>query len=315
MPGMPRTVVPNLQRDGPGMKLYYNHDYVAAKMAFDTTRKSALVAASLQLLPIKGVDVVSPFSATLRNLRLCHTDAYIDAVWTGKPKALASSSGFPWDKGIWCATTASTGGVISAALHSVTTGENSGSLSSGLHHAYADEGQGFCTFNGLAIAAKTVSGYGKRVLIVDFDAHNGGGTQSLIEDDASIDQINVSTSPYDWYKTDRDNDYNVVIGQGNKYLGECMEALDHAHDNYAYGEPYDLILYNAGMDPYQHCDTGGLWGIDSGVLAQREAYVFEWAARHNTPVAFVLAGGYTGKMLSENRLVDLHRLTIAAAVV
>ncbi len=32
------------------------------------------------------------------------------------------------------------------------------------------------------------------------------------------------------------------------------------------------------------------------------------------PVAFVLAGGYTGQGLDEAELVDLHRLTLEAAV-
>lgn len=44
-----------------------------------------------------------------------------------------------------------------------------------------DSGAGFCTFNGIAIAAKQALRRGaKRVLIIDFDAHGSGGTHSLI---------------------------------------------------------------------------------------------------------------------------------------
>jgi acetoin utilization deacetylase AcuC-like enzyme len=41
--------------------------------------------------------------------------------------------------------------------------------------------------------------------------------------------------------------------------------------------------------------------------------VFEWARAHGLPVAFVLAGGYTGAALARAELVDLHLLTIEAA--
>ena len=42
--------------------------------------------------------------------------------------------------------------------------------------------------------------------------------------------------------------------------------------------------------------------------------VFEWAARHACPVAFVLAGAYVGERLTQATLVDLHRQTIAGSV-
>jgi acetoin utilization deacetylase AcuC-like enzyme len=41
--------------------------------------------------------------------------------------------------------------------------------------------------------------------------------------------------------------------------------------------------------------------------------VFDWAAAHGIPVAFVLAGGYSGRELSRSELVDLHMLTIVEA--
>jgi hypothetical protein len=67
------------------------------------------------------------------------------------------------------------------------------------------------------------------------------------------------------------------------------------------------------MDPYEGCEIGGLPGITLATLAARERMVFEWARRAGVPIAFVLAGGYTGARLSEAGLVDLHRLTLAAA--
>ena len=63
---------------------------------------------------------------------------------------------------------ASNGGAVAAALEAFETKRNAGSLSSGLHHATRALGSGFCTFNGLALAARAVIDAGaKRVLVVD----------------------------------------------------------------------------------------------------------------------------------------------------
>lgn len=72
---------------------------------------------------------------------------------------------------------ATNGGVVAAAISALEHG-TAGSLSSGLHHARRETGEGFCTFNGLAIAAREALSAGARsVLILDLDAHFGGGTQ------------------------------------------------------------------------------------------------------------------------------------------
>ena len=80
-------------------------------------------------------------------------------------------------------------------------------------------------------------------------------------------------------------------------------------------EPFDLILYNAGMDPYEGCAIGGLDGISDGTLASRDSMVFAWAQERQIPVVFVLAGGYVSDGLPQSLLVNLHRMTIRAALV
>lgn len=181
-------------------------------------------------------------------------------------------------------------------------------LSSGLHHAKFDWGSGYCTFNGLAIAAKTLMNEGvvSSVLIIDLDAHFGGGTASLIGGDPRLMQLDVSVSRLDSYD-DTSNAHLTFVKDSQWYMPFIEESLDVCTTN------YDLVLYNAGMDPYQGCGIGGLYGIDYGMLQSREQMVFQWCARRGVPVAFVLAGGYTGATLKRDMLVDLHRLTIGNA--
>jgi acetoin utilization deacetylase AcuC-like enzyme len=77
-------------------------------------------------------------------------------------------------------------------------------------------------------------------------------------------------------------------------------------------ETIDLVLYNAGMDPHE--DAGGIDGITAQILAEREDLVFAWAAQQRLPIAWVLAGGYTGPNFTLDDVVNLHRLTLEAAV-
>src|SRR5260370_35742530 len=78
------------------------------------------------------------------------------------------------------------GGAVAAGLAALEQGV-AGSLSSGLHHARHARGAGFCTFNGLVIAAREALAAGAAsVLILDLDAHCGGGTASLIAEYPSI---------------------------------------------------------------------------------------------------------------------------------
>lgn len=289
------------------MRIFYGEHYLRAGHAFDTTRKALWVAESLSSRPIPGIELVDPEPASPADLRLVHDAHYIESVRTGEPRALAESQGFVWDAGLWEAVCASTGGVIAAAQAAMEEGV-SGSLSSGLHHAKAGRGDGFCTFNGLALAlVKTPGARARQVAILDFDAHCGGGTYSLISGRQGVRQADVAVDPFDAYQPDPPHTLTLVA-DARAYLGAVATALESLND-----AAYDLCLYNAGMDPHEGCDIGGLVGITREILAERERMVFAWCREQNVPVAFVLAGGYVGARLSRSDLVALHRLTLEQA--
>jgi acetoin utilization deacetylase AcuC-like enzyme len=292
------------------VSVFYNPEYVGAAHAFETTRKAKWVADSMGSAPISGVELVSPPSLSYEQLVQVHAPEYVRAVQTGVPRGLAQSQGFDWDAGLWSMVLASNGGAVAATLAALQTGV-AGSLSSGLHHAKRDRGAGFCTFNGLVIAAREALAAGAgSVLILDLDAHCGGGTASLIAEEPRIWQVDVSVDHFDCYAT-RERATLRVVRDSDEYLDEIERALQEVRRQ---GPRFGLCLYNAGMDPFERCTTGGLTGITREILVARERLVFEWCREQELPIAFVLAGGYLGSRLDEGSLVDLHRLTLSAAV-
>lgn len=231
------------------------------------------------------------------------------AVKTGAPRHLAESSGFRWDPAVWDAVRSSNGGAVAAALHALSTRRNAGALSSGLHHARRGSGAAFCTFNGLALAARAALDAGAaRVLILDLDAHIGDGTLAIAGGWPQVTHADMTVCPWGAPSADESRSSLDVVRTADAYLPALARRLEMLA-----GGGFDLCIYNAGMDPHEDCEIGGLEGMTTGVLRERERMVFAWAASAHVPVAFVLAGGYAGGSLTRDALVDLHRMTIAAA--
>jgi acetoin utilization deacetylase AcuC-like enzyme len=267
------------------------------------------------------VALTAPAMLSQAQLEGVHDPVYVIAVKTGQPRRLAESSGIRWDPNVWRAVRSSNGGAVAAALEALRTRRNVGSLSSGLHHASRNRGMGFCTFNGLALAVKAVFDVhpaaqerkvqepSRRVLIIDLDAHGGGGTYSIVRQWLGVVHLDLAVSPYETYRPQGQSTLDYIRDSAD-YLPTLKARLAALDD----GPRFDLAIYNAGVDPFEGCDIGGLPGMTAAALAKRDRIVFEWAARHAYPVAFVVAGGYIGDQLSQATLVDLHRQTITAAV-
>ncbi len=289
------------------MKIFYNDGYVAPNHSFDTTRKAAWIADAIHETGVPGVELVDPAYFTGlagQVIESIHDTEYVDALRNGEPEGLASSQGFVWDEGIWEMALNSTAGVLGAVTEALASGSSAGSLSSGLHHARAGEGSGFCTVNGLAGAARhaleLVDG---TVVVLDADAHCGGGTHSLIGHEERIRHLDLSVSSFDSYAAAGDNRLVLLArdagraGFDRRYLDELDGLLDQVPDDTG------LVVYNAGMDPHPT--------VSSAALTRRENRVAEWCSSNSVPVAFVLAGGYT-HVMAEGQLVDLHMQTIRA---
>jgi acetoin utilization deacetylase AcuC-like enzyme len=63
------------------------------------------------------------------------------------------------------------------------------------HHATPTRAMGFCLFNNVAVTAAALAARGERVLVVDFDAHHGNGTQDVFWADDRVAYVSFHQYP------------------------------------------------------------------------------------------------------------------------
>jgi len=267
-----------------------------------------------------GVRVETPEPASPEELRRVHTGAYVEAVRSGEPRALAESQKFPWSPALWPSVLLTNGGALAAAARALDDGA-AAVLASGFHHSHADHGEGFCTFNGLVVAAEALRAAGRvrTVAVLDLDLHYGNGTASLCASRPWLFNCSIYGNDY-WgnkpYRdvenprhTDGPNHVSFALpnGSGREALLDALERGTKAI--LAWGRP-DLVLYQAGADPYKE-DPYSPLDLDLDDLHERDRMAFAWARREGLPLAWTLAGGYTPDV---SKVVAVHLGTFDAAV-
>jgi acetoin utilization deacetylase AcuC-like enzyme len=297
----------------------YHHPGFAAPIGDHVMpmRKFQLVADGLA--GVSGVRVDRPAPVSEADLLRVHTRAYVDAVRSGEPRALAESQKFPWSAALWPSVLLTCGGALAAAARALDDGV-SAALASGFHHAHADHGEGFCTFNGLVVAAEALRATGRlrSVAVLDLDLHYGNGTASLCAARPWLFNCSIygndywENRPYRDVENVRHRDgpnhvsFALPNGSGRATLLETLERGMAAI--LAHGRP-DLVLYQAGADPYRE-DPYSPLDLSLDDLRERDRIVFAWARRQALPVAWVLAGGYTPDV---SKVVAVHLATFEAA--
>src|SRR5947207_8232990 len=231
------------------LPVFYSSTYTVSAYEFDTTRKATWVAESIREQTIPGVELIEPVPVSQVILEKVHDPGYVEAVRRGTPRELAESGGLEWDVRLWDAVSASNGGIVAAAKKAQQSRAHAGSLSSGLHHASAARGKGFCTFNGLALGAREVVAAGpRRVLILDLDAHCGGGTYSIVRHWPAVVHLDISVSRFDDYRVIDHGTHSTLdyVTEARQYLPTLRERLADLGDL-----EIEVVIYNAGVDPHQ----------------------------------------------------------------
>ncbi len=161
---------------------------------------------------------------------------------------------------------------------------------SGFHHAQYDSAGGYCTFNGLVIAAQKLLGDGavQQVMILDCDMHYGDGTEAILERLALSRSIS-----------------NVTFGRWFSSPSDSGEYLHRLRETAAGFDAFDLVLYQAGADVHVDDPLGGV--LTTAQMIERDRIVFEAACHSGTPIAWNLAGGYQDPL---SKVIELHVNTL-----
>jgi acetoin utilization deacetylase AcuC-like enzyme len=287
-----------------GLPVFVNEFYSKPDIEFETIKKSAKIAAAIAASPrlsqlLNLCDPAERENAVreaIIEIEQYVDPAYLAAIRTGKPAGLASSNGLGWDPALYDMVVHSTAGILSA-LREVQSGQLvAASLSSGLHHASPSTGSGFCTVNSLAIAALVAARKGQQVIILDLDAHCGGGTDAYLRKYPElahlITHIDVSLSTFDRYTPTCERSHHEIANEDN-YLDAVERALTKLK-----AERPDVVFYNAGVDIWPQ--------VSPEIVRQRDRAVAAALNESSTPCVIVMAGGYGG----DEEIVSLHLGTL-----
>ncbi len=175
------------------------------------------------------------------------------------------------------------------------------------HHATPTESMGFCLISNVAVSAMALSDRGERVLIVDYDAHHGNGTQAVFHADPRV--LFVSFHQWPLYPgTGAAHDVGVGEGRGTTINIPMPPGATGDHYLRAFDQivapraalfaPTWLII-SAGFDAHRNDPITEL-GLSSGDYAALTKRVLELVPAGRRLV--MLEGGY-----------DLDALTMCTA--
>ncbi len=208
------------------------------------------------------VGLYSPAIATDEQLKLFHTDAYIDTV-----KALSATGSGYLDTG----DTPARIGTYEAACTVVGTTLKAIDLTmqgeckqvftpiAGLHHATRESASGFCVFNDCGIAIEYLRQQYDivRVAYVDIDAHHGDGVFYSFEDDENLIFVDMHQDGNTLYPG---TGFITETGKGNAVgtklniplqphcTDEIARKFWHSAESFLEKAQPDYILFHCGAD-------------------------------------------------------------------
>jgi acetoin utilization deacetylase AcuC-like enzyme len=281
------------------------------------TQKYALVHARLvEAGIVLPADVIEPVPAGWDELAAVHAQDYLARLRSGamSPEDVAQLE-LPWSSAMVEGFRLMAGGTMLAARIACghqTDGSGRRSdvvchLGGGLHHAFPGHGEGFCPFNDVAVAIRSLMAGGlERAAVVDLDVHHGNGTAFIFEADPRVFTFSMHQQHnYPMWKPAGSLDIGLPDGAGDlPFLTQLRAALPRV---LASGP--QCVFYLAGADPYEDDQLGGLRLTKEG-LRERDRLVVEAVVSARVPLVITLAGGYARHI---EDTVGIHVATVQEA--
>jgi len=265
----------------------------------------------LKALDWLGWDPREAGPALESEIELVHSRAYL-----ARLRDLADAGGGSLDGDTWIAkdsfllATHSAGAAV-AMTRALVAGEARAGFAAVRppgHHASRERAMGFCLFNNVAIAAElAIRQLGlERVLILDWDAHHGNGTNELFRErpDVLFASIHESGS---FPGTGQAHDTGAGAGEGYSINvpvrrgadgATWLSQIDQVLLPRAVAFAPQLVLISAGYGAHVD-DQQGHGRLRTAAFAAMAARVRDFADGQGIPVGAVLEGGEDPTVLAE----------------
>jgi acetoin utilization deacetylase AcuC-like enzyme len=294
------------------MKVYY-HDLYTFPLPDGHRFPIQKYALLREHLLLKGVlqfdELYIPEPATDEQLNLAHSKEYVEKIKAGDLTAdEIRRLGFPWSLSLVERARRSVGSTIAACRAAIVDGIGV-NLAGGTHHAHADQGEGFCVFNDVAVAARVLQSETdiQRVVILDCDVHQGDGTAAIFSDDPTVFTMSIhGEKNFPFRKQNSDLDLALPDDTGDEIY---LDALKYGVTRALELADAHLAIYLAGADPFGG-DRLGRLSLTKDGLAKRDNFVLNTCYEWKLPVAVVMGGGYAKDLRD---IVDIHTQTVRAA--
>ncbi len=258
-----------------------------------------------------SLNPVLPEPATREEVLSVHSEAFVEqveAASTGAPLPDATDYGLdtmdvPTFPGMDEATRYLVGGTLHAArLVADGAAQRVLQLGGGLHHAHHALASGFCVYNDISVAIRSLTRSGLRVAYVDIDVHHGDGVQWLHYEDHDVMLISLHESGrYLYPGTGGIHEIGEGGGKGLKlnvplepgtgddsYLDAFERVVPHALAWFG----ADVLLVECGADAHQRDPLAHL-SLSTYAYEQIFRRLIELADEHTGGRAvFALGGGY-----------------------
>lgn len=275
-------------------------DHVAGPGHPEQPARLAAVAEAFARPELDGaVRRLAPRAATDAELERVHHRAMLDRLGAleGRIGRLDADTGVS-ERSVELARLAAGAGL--AATEALVAGDASAAVCAVRppgHHATPERSMGFCLINNVAVTAAALAEAGERVLVADFDAHHGNGTQDCFVDDERV--LFVSWHQYPLYPgTGHPTERGVGAGEGatvnvavpagatgDLYLESLDGVVGQVIDRFA----PTWLLVSAGFDAHERDPLTDL-ALRSGDFG-RIVSVLRSAVPSGRTVVF-LEGGY-----------------------
>ena len=237
-------------------------------------------------------NILEPNKASIEELELVHDREYISKILNG---TLTDNEirrlGFNWSEILSNRSFLAVNGTLLTCKEALKNGI-ANHLAGGTHHSHRNFGSGYCVFNDMAYASKSLinSKLVKKILIFDTDVHQGDGTAEILKNNKDIFTCSIhckNNFPFRKSKSDldielednlEDKDYLDIV---NKTLIDCMKECDP-----------EIVIFDAGVDIHKDDKLGNL-NISSEGLLKRDKLILSFFKKHSIPVATVIGGGYS----------------------